>query len=242
MTTAAARMPKAIHPHWVVLLDSSLLFEAAAAPAAAAAAGFTPEVVVALVVVTTADVVTVTAGAIDVSVTVDDVVCVIVTVFVGACTVWVGGGWVVVTGVDWVGVESVGMVRVAPVRVPVAELPPLPHAVSATAATNPKHAVAKSAAPLRTQTGREESATMSDFDRIAPATAALSDDVRSAYPPAGDPAVHHPFGMNAARARATVRCGARRLAWDGAYVATNRLAVRAARVNRPVRETPEALT
>jgi hypothetical protein len=56
MTTAARRMPKAIQPHCVELLEASLLFEAAAA-AAAAAAGVTPEVVVGAVVTT------VTAGA-----------------------------------------------------------------------------------------------------------------------------------------------------------------------------------
>ena len=49
-STAAARMPKAIQPH-CVLLESSLLLDAAAAPAAAAAAGLTPEVVVPATVV-----------------------------------------------------------------------------------------------------------------------------------------------------------------------------------------------
>ena len=48
--TAAARMPKAIQPHWV-LLSTSLFLEATAAPAAAAPAGLTPEVVVAAEVV-----------------------------------------------------------------------------------------------------------------------------------------------------------------------------------------------
>jgi hypothetical protein len=44
-------MPKAIQPHWVLLLvDCPLLFEAIAAPAAAAAAGLTPFVVVPTVV------------------------------------------------------------------------------------------------------------------------------------------------------------------------------------------------
>jgi hypothetical protein len=41
-------MPKAIHPHCVLSLVLSSLFDAAAAPAAATAAGFTPVVVVEL--------------------------------------------------------------------------------------------------------------------------------------------------------------------------------------------------
>jgi hypothetical protein len=137
MATTAARIPKAIQPHCVVL-DSSLLLEAAAAAAAAAAAGFTPEVVVATVVVVAAGVLTVTAGAIDVSVTVDGVVWVIVTVFAGACAVWVGGGFAEVIGVDGVDVERVGVLRVAEVRVPAAELLPPPHDVRAIAARSPR--------------------------------------------------------------------------------------------------------
>jgi len=49
--TAPARIPNAIQPHCVLLLDDSWLLDATAAPAAAAAAGFTPDVVVAAVVV-----------------------------------------------------------------------------------------------------------------------------------------------------------------------------------------------
>jgi hypothetical protein len=46
ISTTPARIPKAIQPHWVLLLVLSLFFEATAAPAAAAPAGLTPLVVV----------------------------------------------------------------------------------------------------------------------------------------------------------------------------------------------------
>ncbi len=50
MMTAAARIPKAIHSHWVLLLVVVWLSFATAAPAAAAATGLTLVVVAAVVV------------------------------------------------------------------------------------------------------------------------------------------------------------------------------------------------
>jgi hypothetical protein len=155
MTTAAARMPKAIHPHCVVLLDASL-FDAAAAPAAAAAAGLRPAVVVVVAVVVTVLVtvgetaVWVTAGAVCVTA---GAVCVTTTVLVtGAASavsvsILVDTGCVVVAGVDRVGVENVGAVRVADVLVAVAAVLPPPHDVSATAASTPSVPAPRSLEP-----------------------------------------------------------------------------------------------
>ena len=53
ISTAPARMPKAIHPHCVLSSVGSLLFAATAAPAAAAAAGLTAVVVAVVAVVET---------------------------------------------------------------------------------------------------------------------------------------------------------------------------------------------
>ena len=77
MTTAAARMPKAIQPHWVLLvLVVVWLFFAIAAPAAAAAAALTVVVVSVVVAAVVVAVVVVGGGAVTVAV----VVCVCVSV------------------------------------------------------------------------------------------------------------------------------------------------------------------
>ena len=133
MSTATARIAKAIQPH-CVLLDSSSFCDAAAA--AATAAGLTPDVVVAPEVV-------VVAGGGDTATTV--VVWDSVTVGVdrvGAVTVGVDCVGAVTVGVDrvgavTVGVDRVGVVRVPPlVSVPPAEPFPPPHAARKPTANN----------------------------------------------------------------------------------------------------------
>jgi hypothetical protein len=95
MSTAPARMPKAIHPHCVLVLVASLFLEAAAAPAAAAAAGLTPDVVVTDVVVGGAATVVVWLGA--TATVVVETVCVTVGRVSTVLTVTVAGGMVCVT-------------------------------------------------------------------------------------------------------------------------------------------------
>jgi hypothetical protein len=152
MMTAAARMPKAIQPHWVLSLEVSLFF-AAAAPAAATAPGLTEVVAVEVaggwvavcVTVAVSMTVTVAAGAL---VTVSGgragLVAVVAGGFVSVVSVAVGSvvvagvvavGVVVVVGVVAVGVVRVGAVRVGAVRVAVRDVesatlppPPPPHA------------------------------------------------------------------------------------------------------------------
>ena len=123
MSTAAARIAKAIQPH-CVLLDSSSFCDAAAA--AATAAGLTPDVVVAPeVVVVTGGGVTATTVVVWDSVTVE-------VDRVGAVTVGVDR-----VGAVTVGVERVGVVRVPPlVSVPPAEPFPPPHAARKPTANN----------------------------------------------------------------------------------------------------------
>ena len=115
MSTAAARIAKAIQPH-CVLLGSSSFCDAAAA--AATAAGLTPDVVVA------PEVVVVTGGGVTATtVVVWDSVTVGVD-RVGAVTVGIDR-----VGAVTVGVDRVGVVRVPPlVSVPPAEPFPQPHA------------------------------------------------------------------------------------------------------------------
>jgi hypothetical protein len=122
MRTAAARIAKAIQPHWV-LLDSSFCDAAAAA---ATAAGFTPDVVVAPEVV-------VVAGGGDTATT----VVVWDSVTVGAVTVGVDRVGAVTVGVERVGVAGVP----APVSVPTAEPFPPPHAARNPTVSNPITAV-----------------------------------------------------------------------------------------------------
>jgi hypothetical protein len=123
MMTAAARMPKAIQPHWVLSLEVSLFF-AAAAPAAATAPGLTEVVAVEVaggsvavcVTVAVSVTVTVAAGAL---VTVSGGRAGLVAVVAGGfgCVVSAAVGSVVVVGVIAVGVVVVGVVAVGVVRV-----------------------------------------------------------------------------------------------------------------------------
>jgi hypothetical protein len=152
-TTRAARIPNAIQPHCVLLVDSSLLLDAAAAPTAAAptTAGLAPDSVVEVVVEAA-----LVAGAASTTVVVSVLVSVFVTVTVDgegrsvvAGTPAVDEGSVGEVSVDAVGAVEVvgglvGAVRVPePVSVPIADpFPPPPHAERAKAAKNPTLAAA----------------------------------------------------------------------------------------------------
>jgi len=152
ITTATARIPKAIQPQGVSLLVSSALFDATAAPAAAAAPGLTPVVVVCTVVVDTCGTGAATVvGAVVVVTTVAVRTCVVVTVVGGVVTVT---GAVVIADAVVVAtvVVAVLVVRLASDVIAVetaARFEPLPHDVTATATASPAIAATRYLTPRR---------------------------------------------------------------------------------------------